>query len=137
MSKPATQKVTAAVRRRMRGSREPRTAIQAADGAMPSANPRTRGDPRGERVVEEEGRSTERARGESHRVRRFSCDAATIKMAQETMTKLATKARERCPEGSARVAVRGLAASMAESARRLKAMAAERAATMAMMIQRS
>ncbi len=32
MSKPATQKVTAAVRMRMRGSREPRTAIQAAAG---------------------------------------------------------------------------------------------------------
>ena len=37
---------------------------------------------------------------------------------------------ESAPAGMARVAVRGLAASICESARRLKAMAAERAETM-------
>ncbi len=37
MSKPAVQNVTAAVSQRIRGSSEPRTAIQAAAGAMPSA----------------------------------------------------------------------------------------------------
>lgn len=41
MSKPAVQKVTAAVSQRIAGSKEPRTAIQAAAGAMPSANPKT------------------------------------------------------------------------------------------------
>ena len=35
MSKPAVQKVTAAVSQRMRGSSEPRMAIHAAAGAMP------------------------------------------------------------------------------------------------------
>ena len=58
-------------------------------------------------------------------------------MAQETMTNVVTKVGERWPAGKARVLVRGLAASIAESARRLKAMAAERAETMAMTIQRS
>ncbi len=41
MSNPAVQNVTAAVSQRMRGSSEPRMAIQAAAGAMPSENPRT------------------------------------------------------------------------------------------------
>jgi hypothetical protein len=60
-----------------------------------------------------------------------------MKMTQETMTKVATKVDESCPAGRARVRVRGLAASMDASARRLKAMAAERAASMAITIQRS
>jgi len=51
------------------------------------------------------------------------------------MTKLATKAGVRCPAGRARVRVRGLAASMEASASRLKAIAAERAATIATTIQ--
>jgi len=58
-------------------------------------------------------------------------------MAQETTIKVVTKAAERWPAGSARVLVRGLAASMAASARRLNAMAAERAASMANTIHRS
>ncbi len=41
-SKPAVQKVTAAVSHRMRGSSEPRTAIQAAAGAIPRLKPSTR-----------------------------------------------------------------------------------------------
>jgi len=60
-----------------------------------------------------------------------------MKIAQETTMKVATKAGERCPAGRARVRVRGLSASIEASAKRLKAMAAERAATMAMTIQRS
>ena len=60
-----------------------------------------------------------------------------MNIAQEIITKVVTKAGESWPAGSARVLVRGLAASMAASARRLKAMAAERAASMAITIQRS
>jgi hypothetical protein len=60
-----------------------------------------------------------------------------MKMALETMTNVVTKAGERFPAGRARALVRGLAASMAASARRLNAMAAERAAIMAMTIQNS
>src|SRR5712672_1100143 len=52
-------------------------------------------------------------------------------MPQETATKVITKEAERCPAGRARALVRGLAASMETSARRLKAIAAERAAIMA------
>ena len=53
MSKPAVQKVTAAVSQRMRGSSEPRTAIHAAAGAMPSANPSTRCEKCVKRLVNE------------------------------------------------------------------------------------
>ena len=41
MSNPAVQKMTAAVSQRIRVSREPRMAIQAAAGAMPNEKPRT------------------------------------------------------------------------------------------------
>src|SRR6185436_19100369 len=51
------------------------------------------------------------------------------------MTNVATNPGDKLPAGSARVLVRGLAASMEESARRLNAMAADRAATMATTIQ--
>jgi len=53
-------------------------------------------------------------------VRRFNCEAARMKIAQETTTKVATNVGESCPAGSARVRVRGLAASMVASARRLE-----------------
>ena len=53
MSKPAVQKVTAAVSQRIRGSSEPRTAIQAAAGAMPSENPSTRCEKDVKRLVNE------------------------------------------------------------------------------------
>ena len=56
-------------------------------------------------------------------------------IALETTTNVATNAGVSWPAGRARVLVRGLAASIAASARRLKAIAAERAATMATMIQ--
>ena len=44
MSKPAVQNITAAVSKRIGGSSVPRTAIQAAAGAMPSVKPSTRCD---------------------------------------------------------------------------------------------
>ena len=42
MSNPAVHRVTAAVSQRIRGSSEPRMAIQAAAGAIPRENPNTR-----------------------------------------------------------------------------------------------
>ena len=53
MSKPAVQKVTAAVSQRIRGSSEPRTAIQAAAGAIPRQNPSTRWEKDVNRLVKE------------------------------------------------------------------------------------
>ena len=53
MSKPAVQNVTAAVSQRIRGSSDPRTAIQAAAGAMPSENPRIRWENVVNRLVNE------------------------------------------------------------------------------------
>jgi len=47
------QNITAAVSHRMRRSSEPRMAIQAAAGAMPSENPRTRWDKAVNRFVKE------------------------------------------------------------------------------------
>src|ERR1700691_5848048 len=120
----------------MRGSSEPRTAIHAAAGAIPNAKPSTTCDQRVKRLVYEYSRSTAKATGESHSVSRLSLAAAIIKIAQVTTTKVATNAGDKCPAGSARERVRGLAASMAASARRLNAMAAERAATIATTIQK-
>src|ERR1035438_182842 len=56
-------------------------------------------------------------------------------MADATTTNQVTNDLLNLPDGSARTRVRGLAASMVASTSRLKAMAAERAATNATMIQ--
>src|SRR5258708_11587643 len=76
-----------------------------------------------------------RARGERESVRRLSCPAARIKIAQAVTTNRDTNFIESAPAGIARVAVRGLAASIWASASRLKAMAADRAETMHTTIQ--
>src|SRR5262249_28727814 len=59
------------------------------------------------------------------------------KSAPETNTKIATKLGDNVPAGRARDWVRGFAPSMEASARRLNAIAAERAATIATTIQNS
>ena len=53
MSNPAVHSVTAAVSHKMRGSSEPRMAIQAAAGAIPSENPSTTCDSDVNRLVNE------------------------------------------------------------------------------------
>jgi len=63
-----------------------------------------------------------------------SREAANTNSTQETTTNVATNAGVSVPAGKARVWVRGLAASIEASASRLKAMAADRAETMATMI---
>src|SRR2546423_3798448 len=68
---------------------------------------------------------------------RLSWAAEITKTTQDAVTKTATNFCESSPAGMARVAVRGLAASICTSARRLKAMAAERADTMHKTIQPS
>src|SRR5437016_5069237 len=67
----------------------------------------------------------------------LSWAAEITKTTQDAVTKTATNFCESSPAGMARVAVRGLAASICASARRLKAMAAERADTMHKAIQPS
>src|SRR5215467_12423953 len=114
----------------MRGSSEPRTAIHAAAGATPSEKPSSRCDQRVKRLVNEYRVTRASATGERYRVRRFNWAAASTKTAQHTTTNSVTNLSERIPAGMARVAVRGLAASICASARRLKAMAADRAVTM-------
>ena len=121
----------------MRGSSEPRTAIQAAAGAMPRANPRKKCDQRVNRFEYEYERTTASATGDSIRVNRFNCQAARTKIPQETTTNAVTNGGVNNPAGRARIAVRGLAASIEASASRLKAIAAERAETMATMIHAS
>src|SRR5208282_5607845 len=131
------QNVTAAVSSNIRGSSDPRTAIHAAAGAMPRANPRNRCDQRVKRLLYEYRRITASATGDSISAKRFNCDAARMKIAHEARTNVLTNTGVNCPTGNARVAVRGLAPSIAASARRLKAMAAERAETMATTIHAS
>src|SRR5579859_4924412 len=75
--------------------------------------------------------------GERYKVSRLSRHAPITKSTQQAAINAATNCGESFPAGMARVAVRGLAASIRASARRLKAMAAERAATMHTMIQPS
>src|ERR1700733_5406183 len=77
------------------------------------------------------------ARGERMSASRFSCAAERTKTSDITTVKPATKRRLKIPAGMARDAVRGLAASRRASAQRLKAMAAERAATMQTTIQKT
>ena len=69
--------------------------------------------------------------------KRFNWEAARTKIPDATSTNVLTNAGVNCPTGRARVAVRGLAASIEASARRLNAMAAERAETMATTIHPS
>jgi hypothetical protein len=66
---------------------------------------------------------------------RLSIAEATKKSAAEASVNAQTKETGRRPAGMARVAVRGLAASNSRSAMRLKAIAAERAPTIARVIQ--
>jgi len=77
---------------------------------------------------------TASATGEKMNASRLSCDAATTKIVQLVRTKTIAKAGVSAPLGRARVWVRGLAASIDASARRLKAIAADRADTMATII---
>src|SRR3954452_7087888 len=77
------------------------------------------------------------ATGESRNASQFSCDAAKTSTAAESTTKTATKVFDNVPAGIDRMEVRGLAASYSASTKRLKAIAAERAPTIATTIQRS
>ncbi len=65
----------------------------------------------------------------------FSIYAASTSRPEETMMNARTCAGVTSPRGSARVFVRGFSESMSRSAQRLKPMAAERAPTIAAMIQ--
>src|SRR5215472_2156189 len=103
-SNPPTQNVTAAVRIRMRGSSEPRTAIHAAAGATPREKPSSRCDQRVKRLVNEYRVTRASATGERYRVRRFNWAAARTKTAQHTTTNSVTNLSERIPAGMARVA---------------------------------
>src|SRR5215472_13413738 len=75
--------------------------------------------------------------GERYKVARLSRAAPNTKSAHVSTTKIAANFCESAPAGMARMAVRGLAASIRASATRLKAMAAERAETMHRTIQPS
>src|ERR1035437_1824667 len=68
---------------------------------------------------------------------RFNWEAARTKIPHATQTNALTNDGVNSPTGRARAAVRGLEASSEASARRLKAMAAERAETMATTIHAS
>src|SRR5438874_13463208 len=76
------------------------------------------------------------ATGDSISVKRLSIAAARKKIAELINVKPQTNATDKTPAGIARIFVRGLRASYSRSAMRLKAMAADRAPTIAMAIQR-
>src|SRR2546423_8101696 len=75
-----------------------------------------------------------KATGARKSVRRFSIAAATKKLAALTIVNPQTNPTDSAPLGIARTFVRGLRASYSRSARRLKAIAVERAPTIAIAI---
>src|ERR1051325_4582071 len=77
------------------------------------------------------------ATGERSSVRRFSIAAARRNKAAETIVNAQTNPTDNKPAGNARDAVRGFFASKLRSAMRLNAIAADRAPTIATMIQRT
>src|SRR5579862_9732569 len=105
MSKPAVQKVTAAVSQRMRRSSEPRMAIQAAAGAIPRANPRTRCENDVNRLVNEYVKMTARATGARRKHNVLSSYAARMNSSDEAATKPQLKPVESNPAGMWRVLV--------------------------------
>jgi len=87
------------------------------------------------RFVNEYSRTLASAIGARINVKRFSIDAANRNNAAKTTVNAHTKPTESSPAGIAREAVRGLRASNRLSEMRLKAIAAERAPTIATTIQ--
>src|SRR6202011_3408279 len=112
---------------RIRESREPRMAIQAAAGAMPNEKPRTRCENDVNRLVKEYTNTIVRARGASCRHNGFKAHDAAQKTKTDAATKAQPKVFESCPAGIWRILVRGFSRSISASSRRLKAIAAERA----------
>src|SRR2546423_12355908 len=78
-----------------------------------------------------------KATGARKSVRRFSIAAATKKIAALTIVNPHTNPTDSAPLGIARTFVRGLRASYSRSAMRLKAIAVERAPTIAIVIHTS
>src|SRR6266404_1441949 len=76
------------------------------------------------------------ATGASSSVKRLSIAAANKKSAAAKIVKTRTKPTDNAPAGIARIFVLGFRASYSLSARRLKAMAVDRAPTIARVIQR-
>src|SRR5271163_4617888 len=107
-SKPAVQAVTAAVSHRMRGSSEPRTAIHAATGAIPSANPSTTWEKCVKRLVNEYVKTTPRASGAKWKQSGFNSQAATTKTILLTAVNPQQNPRDSNPAGMWRDLVRGL-----------------------------
>src|SRR5262249_52060468 len=89
------------------------------------------------RLVYEYTNTEPSAIGDRTNASRLSRHAANKNKAEETHVNIQTNRASTRPDGSARPAVRGLAASMWRSAIRLNAIAADLAPTMASMIQRS
>src|SRR5580700_10694550 len=107
-SKPAVHAVTATVSQRIRGSSEPRTAIQAAAGAIPSAKPSTMCEKCVKRLVKEYVKTTPRASGARWKQSGFSTQAARKNTRLLTMVKTQQKPRDNRPAGMWRDFVRGL-----------------------------
>src|SRR5436309_10865421 len=97
MSKPAVQNVTAAVSHRMRGSSDPRMAIQAAAGAIPSAKPRTTCENEVNRLVKEYEKTIARATGARRKHNGFNCRVARMNAVDATSTKPQPKPADSSP----------------------------------------
>src|SRR5688572_1036312 len=139
MSKPAVQVSTAAASStgaaHDQDDHGPDTAIHAPTGAIASPSPSATWASEVTRLVYEYPSTIASATGARARHTGDSAAAAATKSAVEAASTPQAHPAASLPLGSGREAVRGLAASMARSAMRLKVIAAVRAPTMAATIQ--
>ena len=135
ISNPATQNMTAAVKIRITVSNVPRMAIHAAVGAIPMANPSTRCDSTVKRFVYEYPNTITKASGASFRQSEFSIAVEMTNTAEQNTVKPQANDLERTFVGIARILVRGLRESISASITRFSVIAADRAETIANVIQ--
>src|SRR5579872_1446716 len=120
-SKPAVHAVTAAVSQRIRGSSEPRTAIQAAAGAIPKAKPSTACEKCVNRLVNEYVKTTPSASGARWKHNGFNSHAARKNTRLLISVNPHANRRDSKPAGMCRDFVLGLRASISASTKRLNA----------------
>src|SRR6185295_9332548 len=112
MSKPAVHSITHSDNNTGRIVSLPWIAIHAPEGAIARHHPRIRCESEVNRLVYEYRRTDPSAIGERISVNLLSCQAAIKKSADEMTVKIAANLISSSPAGKARLAVRGLAASI-------------------------
>src|SRR5262245_21064579 len=135
MSNPAVHSITQSDSSSAMAVSLPCIAIQAPAGAIARHQPRNRWDAAVNRLVYEYTNTEASATGDRTSASRLSRHAASTNKADDMHVNIQTNRASTSPDGSARPAVRGLAASIRRSAILLNAIAAELDPTIASVIQ--